>query len=141
MMRQAGFTLIELMITVAVIAIIAAIAYPAYTDQIVKTRRAEAKASLMTTAQALERCYTRFGAYNAGGCQTATDLGGGIDSENGHYTVTAPTLTANTFTLQAAPQGIQSTKDTLCANFTLAQTGTKGASGSSSNSDRECWGK
>ncbi|MEM9372847.1 MAG: type IV pilin protein [Planctomycetota bacterium] len=141
MKRHEGFTLIELMITVAVIAIIAAIAYPAYTDQIVKTRRGDAKAALSATVQALERCYTRYAAYNNANCQTATDLGAGIDSENGHYQLTATVLTANTYTLQAAPQGPQASKDTKCANFTLAQTGARTNSGSSSNADAECWGQ
>jgi type IV pilus assembly protein PilE len=140
MRRETGFSLIELMIAVAVIAIIASIAYPAYTAQIVKTRRAEAKAVLMTTSQALERCYTRYAAYNAGACQTANDLGAGIDSENGHYQVTAA-LAANTYTLTAAPQGYQATKDADCANFTLDQAGARANSGSASDADRVCWGK
>jgi type IV pilus assembly protein PilE len=58
-----GFTLIELMITVAVIGLLAAIAYPAYTDQIRKGKRAECRSGLMQSMQQQERYYTQFNQY------------------------------------------------------------------------------
>jgi type IV pilus assembly protein PilE len=61
----AGFTLIELMITVAIVAILAAIAYPAYTDQIAKGRRAECRGGLMQALQQQERYFTQYNAYAA----------------------------------------------------------------------------
>ncbi|MBS7725301.1 type IV pilin protein [Pseudomonas lalucatii] len=63
MRRDEGFTLIELMIVVAVLGILAAIAYPNYTEYMDRARRAEAKTALMEGAQALERYYSVHGSY------------------------------------------------------------------------------
>ena len=63
--RQGGFTLIELMITVAIIGILAAVAYPAYTEQVAKGRRADARVRLVAAQQWMERYYTeRLGKGN-----------------------------------------------------------------------------
>lgn len=134
--RQAGFSLLELMIVVAIIGLLAGVAYPAYQQQIIKTRRAEATATLMATAQDLERCFTRYAAYNDAACGTATRAGGaGIGSEEGHYLVTGA-IDAVGYTLTATPQGAQA-NDSKCLNFTLTETGTRGVSGTEAAD--KCW--
>lgn len=133
--RQKGFTLIELMVAVAILAIIMAIAIPSYQEYVVRSNRAEAKTILMQTAQALERCYTRYNAYNDSDCQVSFP----VDSENGWYQMATgdQTLNAANFQLTAVPQKSQATRDTECANFTLSQNGTRGVTGSGSVED--CW--
>ena len=63
MKRHRGFTLIELMITVAVIGILAAIAYPSYAEYVRRGHRAEARAGLLQAAQWMERAATAMGSY------------------------------------------------------------------------------
>jgi len=137
-----GFTLIELMIAIAILAIIMGIAIPSYTQYVLKSGRADAKGVLMQGAQALERCYTRFSAYNNGACTAAQADPTGIDgamSENEKYQLTITNIGPNQFTLTATPQGGQ-TKDTDCTSFTLTHTGQKGANGGTAAADIDkCW--
>jgi len=130
---ESGFTLIELMIAVAILALIVGIAIPSYNQYVLKSGRADATTILMQTAQTLERCFTRFSAYNDGNC--AIQDGATVDSENEKYEVTVETA-ATTFDLTAVPQGGQA-KDTECGNFTLDETGAKDISGSGDVDD--CW--
>jgi len=130
-----GFTLIEVMVVVVILGIVAAIAIPSYTDQVVRSNRAEAKSILMNTAQALERCYTRFSAYDADECNVSFP----IDSDTGKYQMPAAdqTIDQAAFELTAVPQGSQATRDTECGNFTLEQNGARDVSGSGTVDD--CW--
>ena len=127
--RSRGFTLIELMIVVAIVALLAAIAVPSYARYVEKARRADAKSALLDAAQRLERCYTQNNTYV--GCPVATGLTG-----DGFYTIAAPTQEANAFTLTAAPAGPQ-VNDTRCGTLTLNSDGSRVASGSL-GTDR-CW--
>jgi len=132
--RQNGFTLIEVMIAVAIVAILASVAYPAYQDQLEKGRRADGKALLTNMSQQLERCYTKFGSYNNALCTVRDGLP--QDSEDQFYTVTPAGITATTYNLVAVPQGIQA-NDTTCANLSLDQAGVQAFTGSGTES--QCW--
>jgi type IV pilus assembly protein PilE len=114
-LKQKGFTLVELMITVVIIAILASIALPSYQDSVRKTRRAAAQADLMELASHMERVYTSDGVY--GDASTALpDLG------TEQYTLSfSGTPTADTFTIQAVPTGSQSSDS--CGTLTISNTG------------------
>lgn len=128
-----GFTLIELMVVLAIVAILATIAYPSYEEQMIKTRRAEGRAAMLEVATRLERCYTRFNAYDNAVCAgLASQL-----SENRYYQVSATAITATSFSLQAQPQLAQ-VKDTKCGTLTLTSVGVRGQSGTPPAGYR-CW--
>jgi type IV pilus assembly protein PilE len=131
MKSNAGITLIELMITVAVVAVLAAVAYPSYREQVLKSHRTDGKAALMQTAQTMERCFTRSNTF--AGCVAFP-----IAVAGGRYQVTnggeAPTTT--TYRLDAVPQGPQAS-DTRCATLTLRQDGSKTESGTDTAAN--CW--
>ncbi|WP_066961788.1 type IV pilin protein [Microbulbifer sp. Q7] len=132
MKKQKGFTLIELMIVVAIIGIIAGIAYPSYMESVRKSNRADAKATLNDVAQRLQRCFTTYNAYNNANCGVANSLSGGgsIQSAEGMYSVTA-VLGATTYALTAQPvAGTSQAADTKCGSLTLSNTGVRNASGS-----------
>lgn len=126
--KLSGFTMIELMIVITVVGILTGIAYATYTDQVRKARRADATSSLLEGAQVLERCFTRFNAYNAVGCPNPAGASG-----DGYYTLTVA-RTANTYTLTAAPQGDQVNDN--CGSYTLDHLGNK----TPVPSRDKCWG-
>lgn len=131
--REHGFTLIELMIVVAVVAILAVIAYPSYEEHMIKTRRAEGRAAMLEAATRLERCFTRFNAYNHAVCAGVAT----VRSENGYYQVSASAITATAFSLQALPQLAQ-VKDTKCGTLTLTSVGVRGQTATPPTGYR-CW--
>lgn len=128
-----GVTLIELMVVVVIVAILASIAYPSYRNQVRKTARSEGQAQLLETAQALERCYSRFGRYNAASCPAVIDLAAPIPTDEGHYQIDDTVLKPGSFTLTATPQGDQANDG--CGNLTLTSTGAQGSTSGSA----DCW--
>jgi type IV pilus assembly protein PilE len=125
--KSRGFTLIELMIVVAVIGVLAAIALPSYQQHVVKTRRATAAACLIEMSQFMERAYsdelTYVGADPIG--QLACE-----DEAGSFYAFSLVASDATTFSLLADSTGSQETRDTDCGDLGIDQKGTKSATGS-----------
>lgn len=139
MQNAKGFTLIELMITTAIIAILAGIAYPGYQEQIAKAKRADAASALMTGAQALERFYSANGSYLSAPSTIAAVFPTQVP-ENGsaYYSITAATATANTFMLRATRAGAMAGDP--CGNLELSSTGARSISSNHSSRDvAACW--
>lgn len=140
--RRAGFTLIELMIVVAVIGILGAIAFPAYSQYVIRGKRAEGRAALMDAAALQERFYSdcnRFGTLGNGAKSCADgETTIGTTSETGKYNLyISPSSPTSTFTLEARP----TFADTECGTLTLTNAGSKGMKDATSSDTRTCWGK
>lgn len=151
--KSNGFTLIELMITVAIVGIIAAVAFPSYQNYVRQSNRVVAKAILYENAQFMERFYTQNNQYIASVGPNGVANGGGGDDIAAVLPITqsprpgtgvvaqynisfqggAPGVA--TFTLQAVPTG--SMTGDPCGTLTLTNTGVQGAGGNVA----DCWNR
>lgn len=128
-----GFTLVELMIVVAVIAVITMIAVPAYNEQVRKSNRGLAKSDLLELTQCAERFHTTNGTYVGFEAATACDVNGKDDANT--YDFTAADIARTTFSLVAAPQGGQSSDK--CGKLGINQANVRTHSAGTA-ADR-CW--
>lgn len=114
--KSSGFTLVELMIVVAIIGILASIAIPSYRQYVTKSRRAEAQAYMMTLSMNEEK-------YRVNNASYADHTVLGV-TNTAYYTFTI-TAATNTYTITATAVGTQ-TNDSGCTPLTLDQSGGKG---------------
>lgn len=146
--KQQGFSLLELMITVAIIGIIAAVAYPSYLSFVEKSRRADGQATLLSFAGAMERYFTINNSYCGAGpgdivaCNTGSPDAAvfpseaPLDGNDKFYDLSIFAVTATSFTLIADPKNAQ-TND-ACNILTVTHTGARSVSGASVSAD-QCW--
>ncbi|VVM84467.1 type IV pilin protein [Pseudomonas fluorescens] len=127
-----GFTLIEIMIVIAIIGIVITIVAPSYTEYLKKGRRAEVVSLLSEQAQTLERFYTRNNTYtNVTGLSTGNDF----------YTLT-PTIADQTFLLTATRKVGTSMATDKCGDFTLTNTGVRSMNNATTGlTTKDCWGR
>lgn len=121
-----GFTLIELMITVAIVGILASIAYPQYGSYVQKTRRTDGHLALLSEVQTMERCKSTR--YSYANCELSRS-----SSLEDNYTLTVA-KTASAFTITATGQGLQA-DDTDCKTMTINQLGARTPDPDTS----DCW--
>jgi len=133
---QAGVTLLELMVAVAIVGVLASVAYPSYLEQVRKGRRAEAQAVLMEAAQFLERYYTENMRYDRNLAGTAVALPSALakapkEGASKFYDLSLQSVSSTAYTLRAVPAGTH-TGD-ACGTMTVTHTGVKGAART------DCW--
>ena len=126
-----GFTLIELMIVIAIIAILTSIAYPSYQDSVRKSRRAAAQADLIELSSFMERFFTENNKYHQNNAATPVAVSPPFVN-TAFYTYSLPAKTATSFTLRATPTGAQTSDD--CGTMSLSQTGQRITTGTAG-----CW--
>lgn len=150
--RHRGFTLVELIVAMVILATLAAIAIPSYTSYVLKSHRTEAKSALLDAASLEERFFSTSNTYSV----NPSDLGyGGVAVPfavgSGYYNITnitvvpsvaptplAPGGTPATFSITATAVG-QQASDTACATFSINSAGQQSATGTDPNASIDCW--
>jgi type IV pilus assembly protein PilE len=132
--RSRGYTLVELMIAVGVVALLGAIAYPSYASYVGKSRRSDATVALLGAAQAMERFYSEHATYT-GATLGSTGLYPG-SSSHGYYSLAITAQSASGFAISATPTGAQ--ENDACGTYTYNETGTKGVTGGTLGA-AACW--
>ena len=136
--KQSGFTLIELMIVLAIIAILATFAYPTYQAQVIKGSRAEGKTAVLKTAQVLERYFTANNTYTTNFTTLGMPSFSGDTSAASKYDLQINPGGAGigtSFTVIATPRS----PDSACGNLTYTQAGQKGMQGNTDPVVSNCW--
>jgi type IV pilus assembly protein PilE len=128
--RSGGFTLLELLVVMTVVAILASVAIPSYQQSVMRSRRTDARVAMNALATRLERCFTQFGTYDAEDC----DIESPADSPEGFYQVSV-VRDAAAYALTAEPQGAQA-DDTACGTLSMTSTGLRAATGETPD---RCW--
>ena len=132
--KSSGFTLIELMLTIAIIAILAGIAIPSYQNYILKSRRADGKSAILDAQLKEEKWRTNNVSYTS----TLADLVMPTTSVDEYYTVAISNTSATTYKITATHTGVQ-TADEDCKTLSIDEEGTKTSTNTSNAANDVCW--
>ena len=146
-----GFTLVEVMIVVVIMAVLAAIALPSYRDSVAKSRRSEARALLTEASQYMQRFYGQHDRYDQTNAATPVavalpdDLlrvprGAAAGTQTYTLSFVSSSLTPNAYVLQAVPRSAGPMASDRCGSYTLDNVGRRGLSGAATGvTVRDCW--
>ena len=141
MKKSSGFTLIELMIVIAIVGILTAIAYPSYMEYVRDTRRANATVALTGLAGAMERAYTTSNTYAntaSGGVPSIFSDQSPVDGGDAEYNLRITATGTDTYTIKAQRTGVMTGDD--CGDFVLTQTGAQGIENATAGfTVADCW--
>ena len=131
--RQLGFTLIEVIVAMACVAVLVTVAWPSYQSLVERSRRAQARTALLQAAHWLERAASANGSYPA-----STDIPASVLQVEGQRYQIQVSSSPQSYTLSALPLGSQSAD--ACGTFTLNHLGVRGVQGAT-QSAAQCWGR
>lgn len=133
MKNSNGYSLLELMITLFMVAILSSVAFGYYRDNVIASNRTEGRSALQSAAGTLEKCRSLYGSYNHANCNYAD-----FTTDTNLYQITGNgNIAATTFTLTATPvAGQAQANDVDCTTLTLTNTGARGGTGADPS---ECW--
>lgn len=139
---SAGFTLIELMLTIIIVAVLAAVALPAYQSQMIKGRRSDAVNALSAVQQAQERLRANQPSYS----ESLSDLGVSANSQGGHYAIELTKVTSSGYVATATPKsGSPQAHDKSCVQMALTMAGGNAIysalNADKKDSSQDCWPK
>lgn len=139
--RRRGFTLVELMIALAIVGIIAVMALPAYRQALLKSYRSDAKVTLSRLATLQERYYFGNNSYTGDFADIVSGATSGqpIGSDEGRYSIALTLTGSGTGWSMTATAAGQQADDTNCASFTLTSIGAKTSRNSSNVVTTDCW--
>lgn len=131
-----GVTLMELMIAVAIIGILAAIAYPSYSEQVRRGQRAEARSVMLEASQFMQRYYSSNDTYADAALPDALSRSPAHGTQLYEIQIAEDSATRTGYTLEAVPQGALASDK--CGTLTLTSTGVRGRSGTG-DTVQNCW--
>ncbi len=143
---QTGFTLLEVMITLVIVSIITAIAYPSYVNNVTRARRAEVRGLLSENAQFMERFFTENNSYTLDLAGAAPVLPVLVSPRTASgtkvmYNISILASTQTTFTMQAVPVNVMASD--ACVTYTINNLGQKNNTGTLTGGMTvdTCWSK
>ncbi|MGN6091474.1 MAG: type IV pilin protein [Luteibacter jiangsuensis] len=131
-----GFTLIELVIVVLIVAILAAVAIPSYRKYVIRSHRVDAQAALIDVAAREERYFYSKNAYT----DVLADLNASKTMAGDRYEIDVAVATSTAFRVEAKALNDQAAHDPECQTLTLNNLGAQGSTGTKAN-DPVCWSK